>query len=318
MSNDRLPSLDLIKGFEAAARRLSFTQAAEELFLTQSAVSRQIKALEEQLGTALFQRRHRQLVLTAAGEELYRAATDALHTLAAATAKIRDPGAGRVLTVSSTIGLTSLWLIPRLADFRSLHPDIDIRIDANNRLIDLEREAIEVAIRYCTPAVAPESAIRLFGEDVLPICSPALIKRSGPIRTVRDLERQVLLHYERPGVSAPWLTWTVWMEAMQVGKFRAAGSLRFSQFDQVIQAAIDGQGVALGTTPLVRQLIRSRKLVAPLGRAAKSSRVYYLVVGAGAATRPDVKQFVAWLLRQAEEEARSAALSPPGRRQSAP
>ena len=296
-----LPSLDLIKGFEAAARHLSFTRAAAELFVTQSAISRQVKSLEDHLGVALFQRRHRALLLTEAGQELYRVATEALQQLGETATRIRERGGSRVLTVTTTVGFASLWLIPRLADFRDRHPDIDIRIAANTRLVDLERERIELAIRYCPPKLAPPGAHRLFGEEVLPVCSPALLARM-PLVLAEDLRRHVLLHYERPDGAAPWLTWTVWLEAMQVDKFKPAGALHFSQYDQVIQAAIDGHGVALGTSPLVRRLVSEGRLVVPLSRKGHSSRAYFLVAAASAAARPEVQAFVAWMKGQAAEE----------------
>src|SRR5665647_336136 len=176
-----LPSLDLLRGFEAAARNLSFTNAAAELFVTQSAVSRQVKAVEDHLGVALFVRRHRALLLTEAGHDLYRATAQALRQLADAATRIRERGAGRTLTVTTTNGFASLWLIPRLADFRSRRPDIDIRISANTRMLDLEREGIELAVRYCMPKAAPEGALRLFGEMVLPVCL-SLIHISEPTR----------------------------------------------------------------------------------------------------------------------------------------
>lgn len=300
-----LPSLDLIKGFEAAARNLSFTKAAEELFVTQSAISRQVKALEVQLDTALFQRRHRALLLTDAGQELYRAANAALKQLSDAAGKIKGRGSSRILTVSTTIGFASLWLIPRLAQFRSKHADIDIRIDANNKMLDMAHEGIELAIRYCTPDMAPAGAIKLFGEDVVPVCSPRLITRAAPLAVPDDLRRHVLLHFERlDGSPAPWLTWGIWLEVMQVKNFKPAGSLRFSQYDQVIQAAIDGQGVALGATGLVQRLIKHGKLVMPLvGGASKSSRAYYLIVAPDSERRADVRAFNAWLLRQVKLDA---------------
>ena len=299
-----LPSLDLIKGFEAAARNLSFTKAAEELFVTQSAVSRQVTALEDQLGAALFYRRHRALLLTDAGQELYRVASAALKQLSDAAGKIKGRGSSRVLTVSTTIGFASLWLIPRLAEFRSKHAEIDIRIDANNKMLDLAQEGIELTIRYCTPEMAPPGAVKLFGEEVMPVCSPRLITRAAPLAVPHDLRRHVLLHFERlDGSSAPWLTWSIWLEVMQVTDFKPAGSLRFSQYDQVIQAAIDGQGVALGTSGLVRRLIKQGKLVAPLVGASKSSRAYFLVVAPDSERRPDVKAFNAWLIRQAKADA---------------
>ncbi len=300
-----LPSLDLLRGFEAAARNLSFTRAAAELFVTQSAVSRQVKAVEDHLGVALFLRRHRALLLTDAGHELYRATAQALHQLGDAANKIRDRGAGRTLTVTATIGFASLWLIPRLADFRNQRPDIDIRIAADNKMLDLEREGIELAVRYCTPKAAPRGAIKLFGEEVLPVCSPNLVTRAKPLARPEDLRHHVLLHYERPDGITPWLSWTVWLETMQLPGLKPAGSLRFIQYDQAIRAAIDGQGVALGTTPLVRQLVKQGKLIAPLAGKSDSSRAYYLVGSASAAERPEVKDFAAWLLRQAKQELRS-------------
>ena len=300
-----LPSLDLLRGFEAAARNLSFTRAAAELFVTQSAVSRQVKAVEDHLGVALFARRHRALLLTEAGHELYRATAQALRQLGDAATRIRERGTGRTLTVTATIGFASLWLIPRLADFRSQRPDIDIRIAANNKMVDLEREGIEIAVRYCTPKAAPAGAIKLFGELVLPVCSPKSVTRTAPLAQPEDLRRHILLHYEGPDGITPWLSWTVWLEVMQMQGLKPAGSLRFSQYDQTIQAAIDGQGVALGTTPLVRQLIRQGRLIAPLAKKFESSRAYYLVTSSAAAERPEVKDFAGWLLRQAKQELRN-------------
>lgn len=308
-----LPSLDLLRGFEAAARSLSFTKAAQELFVTQSAVSRQVKAIEDHLGAALFMRRHRSLSLTEAGHELYRATAQALRQLADAAANIRARDAGRTLTVTATIGFASLWLIPRLADFRSRRPDIDIRIAADNKMLDLEREDIEVAVRYCTPAAAPRGAVKLFGEEVLPVCGPRSISRTAPLARPEDLRHHVLLHYERPDGITPWLSWTVWLETMQLPGLKPAGSLRFSQYDQTIQAAIDGQGIALGTTPLVRQLIKQGRLIAPLAGKFDSSRAYYLLTSLTAAERPDVKEFAAWLLRQAKLEQKSPTGNAPGR-----
>lgn len=297
-----LPSLDLLRGFEAAARNLSFTKAAAELFVTQSAVSRQVKTVEDQLGVALFLRRHRALLLTDAGHELYRATSQALRQLSNAANQIRERGAGRTLTVTATIGFSSLWLIPRLADFRNQCPDIDIRIAANNAMLDLGREGIEVAVRYCTPKDAPHGATKLFGEVVLPVCSPRLLTRTVPLTRPEELRRHILLHYERPDGITPWLSWTVWLEVMQLPDLKPAGSLRFSQYDQTIQAAIDGQGVALGTTPLVRQLIKQGRLIAPLAKKFESSRAYYLILSEAASGRPEVKEFAGWLLQQAKQE----------------
>lgn len=300
-----LPSLDLVRGFDAAARHLSFTRAATELFLTQSAVSRQIKTLEEQLGVALFQRRHRALALTEAGRQFQQAVGDALRLLQDSVTRIRGAGSRR-LTLSTTIGFASLWLIPRLHDFRARHADIDLRIDANNRLIDLTRDEVDVAIRYCTPELAPAGARRLFGERVIVVCSPRLVRTHG-LREPADLGRHVLLHYDRADGVMPWSTWPVWLEALGLAGLRPAASLTFSSFDHMIQAALDAQGVALAPTPLVRSLVAQGKLVAPLAATTNSARAYYLLVEPSAAARPHVHQFIEWMVRQARDEERAAS-----------
>ena len=297
--NARLPPLDLLRGFEAAARHLSFTRAADELHLTQSAVSRQIKALEEHLGAALFTRRHRALLLTEAGQLLYRAVADALRRITEAAAQLRAPG--RTLTVSTTISFASLWLVPRLTSFREQHPEIDIRVDANNRLVDLARDGIEVAVRYAPPSLVPSDAIRLFGEEVMPVASPALLRRQ-PLKSAADLAHHVLLHYERPDGGAPWLSWNAWREVMQLPPLTPRGALHLTQYDQVIQAAVDGQGVAIATSPLVKHLILEGKLVAPLKQRAASARAYYAVVAPQAAKRPEVEAFLQWLIAQAKDD----------------
>jgi DNA-binding transcriptional LysR family regulator len=299
----QIPSLDLVRGFDSAARHLSFTKAAAELFLTQSAISRQIKALEDQLGVALFQRRHRALVLTEAGRHFHQAAVDALRLLQEAAVRVRGGGARR-LTLSTTIGFASLWLIPRLNDFRAHHPDIDIRIDANNRLIDLAREEVDVAIRYCTPDLAPAGAQRLFGEQVIVVCNPRIVESTG-LATPADLARHVLLHYERLDGVAPWSSWQVWLEVQGMPGLKPAGSVSFTAFDHLMQAALEGQGVALAPTPLVRRLLAEGKLAAPLKAVTGSARAYYLLVEASAAARPPVRQFSEWMLKQAQEETRA-------------
>lgn len=301
-SNPRAPSLDLLRGFEAAARRSSFTLAAQELFVTQSAISRQVKTLEADLGVRLFERRHRAIRLTPAGQTLLRATEQALRLLADAAADLRAGAAQRPLTVTCSVGFASLWLVPRLLEFRHAHPDIDLRIDANNRFVDLEREGIELAVRYCPPELAPAGAVRLFGEEVFPVCSPALL-RELPLATPHDLARHVLLHYGNDDHVLPSASWTVWTEALGVGRLTPAGSLRFSQYDQVIQAAVAGQGVALGIGPLVRRHLEQGRLVAPLEQRSATPRGYYLATSARARLRADVRAFSAWLVAAAGDDA---------------
>jgi DNA-binding transcriptional LysR family regulator len=291
-----LPGLDLLKGFEAAARHLSFTKAGGELFLTQSAISRQVQALEEQLGVKLFQRRTRSLLLTDEGQRYYKAVRAALDDLRAATAAVRKDAGAAVLTVSTTVTFASLWLVPKLAGFQSAQPGVQVRLVAENRLQDLDRERIDIAVRYCPPAVAGRGATKLFGERVLPVVSPRVAARLK-LERPEDLARAVLLEYD--GVPhTVWLTWPVWFETMKVPMPRPAGTLQFTQYHQIIQAAVAGQGVALGRVPLVDQLFRTKELVAPFGRTrttAAESRAYYVVVNPRAAGRPEVAAFVSWL-----------------------
>ena len=294
-----LPSLELIRGFEAAARHLSFTKAAEELFVTQSAVSRQAKALEEDLGVPLFLRHNRAIRLTEAGQALYHASTQALATLGEAVSRIRGLDQ-RVVTVSCTFGFASLWLVPRLAALREQHPGIDLRISAENRFVELDREHIELAIRYCAPQLAPTAAVKLFDEEVFPVCSPRLRRRLGRLlASPADLRHHVLLVLDDPNGLRPTSSWALWLELARLGEVKPAGTLHFSHYDQLIQAAVDGQGVALGSSALVRGLMRQRKLVAPFQQSFPSPRAYFLVIADAAKDRPDVRAVVEWLLREA-------------------
>jgi DNA-binding transcriptional LysR family regulator len=297
-----LPQLGFIQGFEAAARNLSFTKAAEELFITQSAVSRQIKALEDHLGVALFERRQRALVLTEGGHALYRVATDVLERLQAAADQLRASGRTRQLSLTTTTGFASLWLIPRLQRFTRLHPDVDVRISATTTVINLERSLVDLAIRYCRPEDVPERATRLFGEEVVAVCNRSLLRdKSRPLKRPLDLRHHILLHFDYPGAQLSFLDWGTWLTSLGIGDLKPAGALHFSQYEQMIQAAISGQGVALGRQPLVNDLLRSGALVAPFRRAVVGSRAYFIVESEHSAAKPHVRQFAAWLLEEAKQ-----------------
>ena len=294
-----MPSLDLLTGFEAAARHLSFTKAGEELFLTQSAVSRQIKDLEEQLGVALFHRRHRALVLTDAGQQFYAAAAQVITTMRTATERLRaQSGRKRPLSLTTTHSFAALWLIPRLAGFTRTHPGVDVRITADTRVQDLERDGLDVAIRHGPPALAGPNAIRLFGERVFPVCSPKLLKRN-PLRQPADLKKHTLLQYDDPDARHPWLHWKTWLEVAGVPELRPAATLSLSGFEQIIPAAIAGHGVALGRSPLVKDLLAEKKLVAPFKTAADPARAYFVIPATAAAGRAEVKDFIEWLKAEA-------------------
>jgi len=297
-----LPPLGLIEGFEAAARNLSFTKAAQELFLTQSAISRQIKTLEERLGVPLFQRRTRALSLTDAGEVLYRTVAEMLRRLEDTTKLIRGPSVARAFTVTTTPAFASLWLIPRLVGYTNHRPEVDVRISATSDVVNLERSKIELAIRYSGP-IAGDTAVKLFHEEVFPVCSPALLRNHPkPLKIPSDLKHYVLLHYEDVRHTAPWLGWTQWLQALGLSDLRPAGALHFSHYDQVVVAATNGQGVALGRSPLLKRQIRDRKLVAPFSARSVAPRAYYVIQSAAASRNEDVIDFVAWLRAEAKAE----------------
>ena len=300
-----LPALDLLKSFEAAARHLSFTKAGQELFLSQSAVSRQIQALETQLGVPLFHRRVRSLLLTEAGQSYYREIAEVLQRLREATARLSRTQPDGAVTVTTTLTFASLWLVPRLSDFQGRHPDVPVHLAADNAIRELKRSGLDVSIRYSTRQMAGEGAVKLFGERVLPVCSPALLSRHA-LSQPGDLENFALLHYEDPEKRGPWLSWDVWFEVMGLRPIKGKASLGFSHYDQLVRAAIDGQGVALGRVPLVEELIQSGKLVAPLEGKRYSmgaqNRAYWLLLAPEAAKRPHVQTFATWLRERAAGE----------------
>lgn len=299
-----LPHLAFFQGFEAAARTLSFTKAAEELFITQSAVSRQIKALEDHLGLKLFERRPRSLTLTENGQALYRIATDVLDRLQAATDRLKAETRARQLAITTTTGFASLWLIPRLRRFTSLHPDIDVRISATTDTLNLERGLIDLAIRYCKPESVAEGAAKLFGEEMIPVCSRALVRdKAHPLKRPQDLAQHTLLHFDYAGAESMYIDWGTWLTALGIGELKPAGALHFSQYEQMIQAAISGQGVALGRQPLLNDLIESGALVAPFKQTLVGSRAYFIIESRFAAGKPHVREFAQWLLAEAGRDA---------------
>ena len=302
-----LPPLNQLEAFEAAARHLSFTKAAQELSLTQSAVSRQIAAVEQHYGRTLFRRQHRSLALTEGGQTLYRATTEVLARLHQVSGELRASGRVKTVVVTTTPGFAGLWLIPRLAAFVAAHPDVDVRISAGYQLVNLNRDGVDVAVRYKTEEMAGPSALRLFGEQFVPVCSPALMHAANtPLAEPQDLRHHVLLHLQSDG-DAHSPDWPMWLRIMQIGDLKPAGAMHFSQYDQAIQAAVNGQGVALGRLPLVASLIEQGKLVAPFKGALGSPRGYFLVQSDAAARKVEVQEFVAWLRAEADATARGRA-----------
>ena len=301
-----LPPLAQLEAFEASARHLSFTKAGDELALTQSAVSRQIAALEEHYGLALFRRLHRALRLTDDGQALFQVVTEVLGQLHQVGAALKRERRAKTVVVTTTPGFAGLWLIPRLTGFMAAHADVDVRISAVYTLVNLNRDGVDLAIRYQTEEGAGEGAELLFGDVVMPVCSPRLLRDPArPLKVPDDLRHHVLLYLDS-GPGADMQDWPMWLRAMKLEGLKPASVLHFSQFDQLINAAVSGQGVALGRSPLLQQMLRTRQLVAPFKKTVASPRSYYLVRSATAARKPEVEAFAAWV----REEARRAAGEP--------
>ncbi|MGQ0509662.1 MAG: LysR substrate-binding domain-containing protein [Betaproteobacteria bacterium] len=297
----QLPPLELLLAFEASARHLSFTRAAEELFLTQSAVSRQIQALEASMGGKLFERRTRALLLTERGQRFHRTVQAVLGELDEATQMMRGEVPARTVTVTTMPGFASLWLIPRLNGYVQANPGVDVRISASSEIVNLERAGMDLAVRYGATSEMGDAPL-LFGESVIPVCSPALAADpKRPLRRPEDLRHHVLLNLDN--AQWAWLDWDIWLNAHGAHEVKPAGTLQFSQYDQLIQAAAGGQGVALGRLPLVRRMLRDKLLVAPFKRSVPSSRGYFLVRSTRTGRNRDVAAFADWLLAETRRDA---------------
>jgi DNA-binding transcriptional LysR family regulator len=296
-----LPRLELLRSFEAAARLLSFTLAADELALTQSAVSRQIQMLESDLGAALFERRHRALALTDAGQVMQRAVVDSLERLRDATARVRTTATTqlRQVAITTTPGFASLWLIPRLAKFTASHPGVDVRVSATMEVLDLDRSRIDVAVRF-TPMAKGEGQ-PLFEESVMPVCAPQLVNTGPhPLKKAIDLQHHTLLAVETPQGMALTADWTPWFEIMGLSDLHMRSTMRFTQYADAVAAAVAGQGVVIGRMPLLGEMLRDGRLVAPFQTPAASRRAYFIATSASAADNPDAQDLVRWLQAEAE------------------
>lgn len=302
----KLASLDLLRGFVAVGRRMSITLAAQDLFLTQSAVSRQIHGLETVLGVKLFHRGHRSLGFTADGERLFRAADSSMQQLQDAIGTLHDSRRRRPVTLTASTGFVGLWLVPRLADFQALHPKIEIRLSASNELLDLQREGIDIAVRYCAREAMPPGARLLFGEHIAPVAHPMLA-----INRLDDPEvitRSVLLEFE--GHRSQSWSWRSFLESQGWGGVTPKGMLRFNQYDQMIHAAMAGHGIALGRTELLSTMLADGRLIAlPTAQPGPASHHVYCLIQADAQTTPEVETVVGWIEKLAGAMANECDLS---------
>jgi LysR family glycine cleavage system transcriptional activator len=295
----KLPPLNALRAFEAAARQLSFTKAAEELNVTQAAISHQVKTLEEHLGLTLFRRLNRRLVLTEAGQLYLPVLREAFDAVAAGTARLGQDRESGALNISVLPSFAAKWLLPRLSRFRDRYPDIDVMVSANNRLIDFADGTYEMGIRYGLGDYPGLRTELLLQDEVFPVCSPKLTEGEHPLRTPADLKHHTLLHDEvsRHDESPDWRNWLKAAGIEGIDYQRGPG---FSDSSMVIEAAAAGQGVALGHRWLAAADLEGGRVVMPFGPVVPSRFAYYLVSPLAVAEHRRVRLFRAWLLEEAE------------------
>ncbi len=291
-----------LRGFEASARLLSFTLAAQELNLTQSSISRQVAALERQIGRSLFVRRTRALELTAAGSRLLRSVQQGLGLVDRAVDELRGEGRPSRITLATFASFASLWLVPRLAAFQREHPDIEIRIDAGDRFVDLESEDVDLAIRWTRPASVPRDAFSLLDEDVTPALSPLLLERSAVhLRTPEDLYRLPLLELDDSLPTSAASAWPRWFDFVGATGAAPAPRMLFTFIDQSVQAAVRGQGVVLGRSPFLDDLLATGDLITPFSKLRMPTGYrYWLIESSAARHSPAAIAFRDWVRAEFE------------------
>jgi len=293
----RLPPLNALKAFDAAARSESFTRAAEELHVTQGAVSHQVKALEATLGLKLFNRERQRLTLTDAGREYLGVVRDALDRIALGTERLVQRQTSGVLTVSTSPDFAAKWLVYRLGRFAESHPEIDLRVSATAPRVDFAREDVDLAVRHGDGKWPALEAVRLCSEQLFPVCSPRLVSGPNGIKTAADLLKFPLLHLN------DWTTWERWFEAAGVSDPIAHGP-SVNQASMLIDLAVDGQGVALARTALAAWDLIHGRLVRPVDVSLRMANTYWIVCPKAAASQPKIAAFRKWLLAEAVEDAR--------------
>ncbi|WP_116473948.1 LysR substrate-binding domain-containing protein [Zobellella maritima] len=291
-----LPPLAYLNAFEAAARYQSFTQAADELCVTQAAVSRQIRLLEENLGCALFNRSHKAVTLTPDGRKFQRAVTAALELLATTTSELKIRRSGSTVTVSADLAIASLWLIPKLPLFRMAHTGIIVHVDASDDHTHQVREGADIAIQFGDGHWPGCNARFLLGEEIFPVCSPAYLAAMGALEHPIDLLDATLIHLESEHWD--WMDWTTWLAHKNLPLSAGRQDLYISNYPAVLQAALGGQGIALGWRHLVDELLASGALVRPMAASVQTRRGFYLVHPSNNLLSEEAHIFCEWTIEQ--------------------
>lgn len=296
----RLPSLNGLRAFEAAARHLSFTLAAAELNVTQTAISHQIRRLEEELGIRLFVRQNRALALTPEARDYLPGVRAAFNDLRLATDRLLRKDDDKVLTVSTLASLAAKWLLPRLADFQEQHPGIDVRITTSTSLVDFQRDDVDAAIRYGRGQWPGLRADWLMADELFPVCSPSLLRGDKPLRRPEDLKNHPLLHTSNANSD----DWRLWLTAAGLpSDIARQPGITFDMIFMTIQAAIDGIGVAMGRTSYVQDDIAKGRLVVPFKIALPADAGFYLVSPEGRREAPKLVAFRDWMIAATQNKA---------------
>ena len=318
ISRSRRPlTLTNLRAFDAVARTLNFGAAAEELHVTQSAVSRQIKGLEDELGAQLFVRGTRHVQLSPDGATLLRAVEPLLARLDASVQSIRRARGRQRVSVTTFASFGSLWLLPRIEAFQRAHPDIDIRVSAHDAIADLEQDTeLDLALRYCSPPLAPPGGIHLFDETLTPVLSRSFWEQiqagaAPPLASPADLAHHTLLEEDDDRASSEFLSWRHWLVCKGLQGLEPKRWLSLTYTYQQVQAALAGHGLALARVPLVVEALARGELVEPFGDAGRivSPFSYWMVVGSGSRARSEVARFAAWV--ESEAAATRAAVGTP-------
>jgi LysR family glycine cleavage system transcriptional activator len=297
----RLPSLNALKAFEATARQESFTKAAVELCVTQGAVSQQVKGLESELGVRLFRRERQRLIITDAGRAYLEVVRDAFDRLAMGTERLLQRQKSGTLTITTSPNFAAKWLVHRLGRFSEAHPGIDLRVSASVQHIDFAREDIDLAIRHGDGQWPGMHVTRLCTEELFPVCSPKLLNGSGALRSPRDIRHHTLLHTNGTD------DWANWLGRVGIDGVDLKHGVVFNQASMTIDAAVDGQGIALARTALASSDLISGRLVRPFVQAVEAPYAFWIVCPKSTADLPKISTFRNWLLQEAAEDARRIA-----------
>jgi LysR family transcriptional regulator, glycine cleavage system transcriptional activator len=306
---DTFPGLRSLRAFDASARHLSFSRAAEELHVTPAAISHQIKELEDQTGCELFIRTSRTMRLTKAGEILFESSRESLDILGRALSRMRRLTSNNQLRVSSAPSIAAKWLVPRLERFFAIFPSADVRVDIAATPVDFARDDADVAIRFGLGKYPGLRADLLFADKVFPVCNPRIITKDKPLKVPRDLLKHTLIHLDWEAQGSPWPNWRMWMLAAGVKEFNSTAGLHFDHTALAVQAALDGFGVALGDSNLVADDLAAGRLIKPfeLSLNAPADFAYFIISPIETAEQPMIKAFREWCLTEARATELSAS-----------